>query len=191
MGRCQRGPRCERQMQFAEPAQDIGRLEGVATLVGRSVLDFTDIDFRHPVQDALDRNTAFDAGQRSAGARMHAASESHVLANVLAVEPKFVRIVKPAGITVGGAGQHHHDRADGNVDATDGGRPACQPAVTFDGALHAQRFLDELGNQAAVLANSFLDVGPVAEHLQGSREQLGGGLLAGREQEGRRMDSPR
>lgn len=42
--RRQRGSRCEREVQIAEPTQDVGRLEGVAPPVGRSVLGFADRD---------------------------------------------------------------------------------------------------------------------------------------------------
>src|SRR5258708_5342544 len=124
VGRCQRRPRGEREVQVAEPSQDVGRLEGVAPPVRRSMLGFTDRDVRHPVQDALDRDPALDSGQRRTGAGMHAAGERHVFADVLAVQLELVRVLEPARVTIGRTGQHHHDRADRNVDAADGGRLA-------------------------------------------------------------------
>ena len=76
----------------------------------------------------------------------------------------------------------------GYVDATDCGGPAGQPRVALDGTVHAQRFLDEPGNQAAVVTQLLLHVRPVADHLQRGAEQLGRGLLTGGEQERGRTD---
>ena len=92
------------------------------------------------------------------------------------------------GSRLAAPGKHHHHGAGGDVDAADGGRPAGQPGVALDRALHPQRFLDEPGDQAAVVAQLLLDVGPVAEHLQCGAEQLGRGFLPGGEKERGRAD---
>ena len=72
--------------------------------VGRPVRRFVDFDVRHPIQDALDRDTALHSGERSAGARVHAAGKGHVLADILAVDLELVRILEAAWIPIGGAG---------------------------------------------------------------------------------------
>ena len=143
-------------------------------------------DVRHPVQDALDRDAALDPGKRSARAGVDSAGKGHVLAHVLAAQVELVRVLEPARIPVGGTRQQHHDGAWGDVDATHCGGLARQPAVALDGAVHAQRFFDEPGDQAAVLTQLLLYVGAVADHLQRGAEQLGRGLLSGGEEEGRR-----
>src|SRR6202012_3331149 len=158
--RCQRRPRGEREVQVAEPTQDVGRLEGVTPLVGRAMLSLTDRDVGHPVQDALKRDAAFDAGERRTRAGVHTAGERHVFADILAVELKFVRVLEPAWVTIGGAGQNHNDGADGDLDPADGGRPQGEPGVALDRALRPQRFLDEARDQTAVLAQLLLNFGP-------------------------------
>ncbi len=61
----------------------------------------------------------------------------------------------------------------------------------FVGLSDAQRLLDEVGDELRVLAELVLELDGLGEVLQPDREQPGGGLLAGPEQERRRPDHRR
>ena len=102
----------------------------------------------------------------------------------LRVGVELVRLVEAARIAVGSAVDHHHRRARAQLVVADGDRRARQPEVALHGALVAQRLLDEVRQQAAVLAHRLLDVGAVAEHLQRRAEQSDRRLLARREDVG-------
>ena len=84
----------ELDVELGEPAQDERRLVDVAAGIGRPCFSSLDGDVGHPVQDALDRDPALDAGQRRAGAGVDAAAERDVLADVLAVQRELVRIAR-------------------------------------------------------------------------------------------------
>ena len=57
--------------------------------------------------------------------------------------------------------------------------------MALDRAFHPQRLLDEVRDEAGILAQLLLQVGPLAEYLQRERQHLAVGFLPGGEQEGR------
>ena len=171
----------EFQVQLGEPTQDVGRNVLVATVSGRAVVRLADPDVGGAVEQPLQSDPGFGAGQRCAGAAVDAAAEGQVLAGVLALGIEGVRILEAARVAVGGPVDHHQRAAGADGFLADGGRHPRQPEVALDRALDAQAFLDEVRQQAAVLAQPALDVGAVPHHLQRGAEQPHGRLLSGRE----------
>lgn len=84
-----------------EPTQDVRRRVTVAALAHWTVYLFVDADIPHPVQDAFQRDPALDAGEGRTGTGVHAAREGDVLANVVPVEPEFMRVLETVGIADG------------------------------------------------------------------------------------------
>ena len=174
----------EFQMQLGEPAQDVGRNVLVATVSGRAVVRLADPDVGGAVEQPLEPDPGFGAGQRRAGAAVDAAAEGQVLTGVLAVGIERVRILEAARIAVGRPVDHHQRAAGADGFLADGGRHPRQPEVALDRALDAQALLDEVRQQAAVLAQPALDVRAVPDHLQRGAQQPDRGLLPGGEDVG-------
>src|SRR6478736_7964820 len=143
-------------MEVGEATQDERRLVGVLAIVHRSVETLINGNVLHTGQDSLQRYATLDAGERSAGAGVHAASEGDLFADILAIEPEFVWTLEPVGIAVGGRRRDHHDGARGDVDSSQTRRLSRQSEFGLDGALHAQRLLDEDRDDAGILAQRLL-----------------------------------
>jgi hypothetical protein len=124
-----------------------------------------DPDVSGAVEQPLDSHPGFGPGQRSARAAVDASSERDMLSGVFAGQVEGTGVVEPARITVGGRLHHHYRGPGGQVDPTDGDGHPAQPEVSFDRALDAQRLFDEVRNQAAVLAQLRLNVGPLCDGL--------------------------
>ena len=78
----------EFEVQLGEPAQDVGRNVLVATVTGGAVVRLADPDVGGAVQQALEPDPGFGAGQRCAGAAVDAAAEGQVLTGVLALRDR-------------------------------------------------------------------------------------------------------
>src|SRR3954453_10795954 len=151
----------EFQVKSRQPPQDVRRNILVATLSRRAVVRLADADIGGPVQQPLEADASLGTGQWCAGAAVNPAPECKVLARVLTLRVKRVGVFEPARIAIGGAVDHHHRAAGGQRFLPDGGRCPRQPEVTLDRALDAKALLDEVRQQAAIIAQPALDVGLV------------------------------
>src|SRR4051812_21809683 len=142
-------------------------------------------DVSGAIEDPFQAYPPLDACQWATWTGVRAASERDVRANTVAVDAELGRALELVGIAVGGTVQQHDRGAGGDLDAADRRRAPGQPEVGLDRALDAQRLLDELRYQRGVLAQLVLVAGILREVLQGGRQEAGGRLLAGCEQERR------
>src|SRR6201991_4348092 len=166
-------------MQLSKPAQDVGRNVLVAAVSGWAVVLLADPDGRGAIEQPLEPDPGFRAGQRGAGAAVDAAAEGQMLTGVLAVGIEGVRILEASRIAVGRPVDHHERAAGADGFLADGGRHTREPAVALDWALDAQALLDEVRQQAAIVAKLALDVTAVSDHLQRGAQQADLGLLPG------------
>src|SRR3954468_12676948 len=175
----------ELDVELVQAPKDPGRLVVEPALPGGTMVLFGEPDVAHPVEDALDADAALGARERPTGARVDAAPERDVLLRVGPVDPELGRALEPPRIAVGGAVEQHHRRARGDVDAADRRVATGETEVGLHGALDPQRLLDEVRDALTVHAELVLELGILGQVLERSGEQASGGLLAGREQEGR------
>jgi len=87
-----------------------------AASIGGTVVFLRDPDVRGAVEDAFDAHPSLGAGQRCTGARMDTTPECDVARGVWPTDVGGFWPGDLAGIAVGGAVEHHHGRAGGNVD---------------------------------------------------------------------------
>src|SRR4051794_35612150 len=99
-------------MQFGETTQDVRRNILVAAAIRRAVLRLADPDVGGAIQQPLEADAGLRARQRGTGAAVDAATERQVLACVLALGVKRVRILEAPRVAVGRA-VDDHQRAPG------------------------------------------------------------------------------
>src|SRR5436309_10685702 len=144
-------------MQLGETTQDIRRNVLVAAVIRGAVMRLADPDVGGAIQQSLESDAGLRPRERGAWTAVDAATERQVLARVLAFGVEAVRILETARVAVGRAVDHHHRATGAERLLADGGRHSRQPEVALDWALDAQALLDEVGQQAAVLAQSGLN----------------------------------
>src|SRR4051794_7157694 len=81
--------RAELQVQARDTAQDERRDVAVAAGTGGAVVLLRDPDLTQPVEQPLDADPAFGAGELAAHAGVHAPTEGEVLTRVLAVDAEL------------------------------------------------------------------------------------------------------
>ena len=101
---------------------------------------------------------------------------------VAALDAELAGSLEVPRVAVGGAVEHHQRRPGGHVDPADGRGPTGQAEVALHRRLDAERLLHEVRDQLPPLAEQLLQLGAVADELQGGAEQADGGLLPGGEQ---------
>ena len=174
----------ELQIEVSQSAQDEGWQIAVASCAGRPVDFLGDANVAGPVEHAVETDDRFGPRQGGAGTGMAAAAECHMQAGVLPVHLELPGVFELAGISVGGAIGDIQEGAGRDVDAADLRRLFRQSEVALDGALYPQAFLDKIGDETAIIAKAFLEVGAFADYLEGVAEQSHRGFLPGGEQVG-------
>src|SRR4051794_26128213 len=112
--------RRELEMQLVEAAQDEGRRVAEPPCARGAVLRLRYPDVAHAIEDPLEGDPPFGAGQWSAGAGVDASPEREVLPGVAPVQPELVGVLELSGIAVGCAVQHHDRRPGRDLDVPDG-----------------------------------------------------------------------
>src|SRR6476646_11429190 len=139
-------------MQLGQPTYDVGWSVLIAAFIRSPVLALRNPDIGGAIPQAFEADPGLGAGQRRAGAAVDAATEGEVLAGVLAFGVERVGIFEAAWVAIGGPVEHHQRAAGADGFVADGRRHPRQSEVTLDGALDSQAFLDEVREQATVLA---------------------------------------
>src|SRR5436190_18008975 len=137
-GRSASADRSELEMQVLETPHQVDGRVLVAAVVGRAVLRLGDPDVGHTVEETVDADVPFGAGEWRAGAGVDAEPEPDVLATVRAVELELRRILELARIPVRRAGHDEHVRPRGDIDLADLRRDPCQSELTLDRARRHQ-----------------------------------------------------
>ena len=137
------------------------------------------------VEDALDADPALGPGQRAARAGVGTPPEGDVGLGVGAVGPELGGALELPRVAVGRAVEQHDRGAGGDLDTADRRRAAGQAEVGLHRALDPQHLLEEVGDPVAVGPELVLQLGVLGQVLERGREQPGGRLLAGGEQERR------
>ena len=112
--------------------------------------------------------------------------EGQVGLGVGAIRPEFGRALEVSGVAVGRTVEQHDRGAGGDVDTSDRRRAAGQAEVCLHRTLHPEDLFQEVGDPVTVGPKGVLEVGVLGKVLQGCRQEAGGCLLAGGEQERRR-----
>ena len=118
------------------------------------------------------------------GTAVDAAPEGEVLAGVVTVDAELRRVLEAAGVAVRRTVEHHQGCAGGDVDPGNGRPAAGEPEVAFDRSLDPERLLDEVGDELAPLPEELLELGTVADELEGGAEEPDRRLLSGGEEVG-------
>ena len=135
----------------------------------------------------MNGDTALDPGQRRPGAGVDAAAEGDVFANVLAVQVKLVGVSNLSRVAVGGPGRAS-DGARRDVDAARVVVLRASRKSTLVGLCMRSDSSMKAGISPRLSRRLAVGSGSFAQRLHGGAQQLGDGLLAGREQERGRPD---
>ena len=103
----------ELQVELRQAPDDPGLLVTEPSVARGAVVLLGEPDVAHPVEDALEADATFGAGQRATGAGVGAAAERHVVQGVGPIDSEVVGALEPAGITVGAPPGHCIARARG------------------------------------------------------------------------------
>lgn len=148
--------RRELGVQFAQTAQQEGRLVVVRAPHTWAVVGLADAEIGHSIQQTIDGHAAFNASEGCSRTRVNPSAEGDVLPDVLAVQVEFVRLVELPRVTVGGAEAEHHNRACFDRYTTEFRCLPGESEVDLRGALVPEGLFDECGDQRAVGAQSLL-----------------------------------
>ena len=137
---------------------------------------------RKPRQESRDRDRAFEPRQRHPGALMRAGAEGEMPVR-RAADVEIFRIGELRGIAVGGADAQRHRRTRCQRDAAEFDWLRRHAVAELVRTFKPQDFLDRGLDQIGIFDQPLLLRGVARQRHQPVADQIGGGLMAGVEQE--------